>query len=106
MKQAAHFATESSTGTNVEVSITDDFTKELDALVYHFDETREDFRIAYPIELFDRNMIDGRFMLVSVLTLFICNNQCMSDIEHTKMINFHIPRTRHPNVRRPVQKNR
>ena len=32
---AAHFAAESSTGTNVEVSTTDDFTKGLDALVYY-----------------------------------------------------------------------
>jgi len=30
---AAHFAAESSTGTNVEVSTTDDFTKGVDALV-------------------------------------------------------------------------
>ena len=34
LEAAAHFAAESSTGTNVEVSTTDDFTKGLDALVY------------------------------------------------------------------------
>ena len=71
---AAHFAAESSTGTNVEVSTTDDFTKGLDALVYHIDEASEDLRIAYPIDLFDRNIIDGRFMMVSFLTLTIGNN--------------------------------
>ena len=69
LSAAAHFAAESSTGTNVEVSTTDDFTKELDALVYHIDETNEDLRIAFPLDLFDRNIIDGRFMLVSFLTL-------------------------------------
>jgi len=34
MEVAAHFAAESSTGTNVEVCTTDDFTKGVDALVY------------------------------------------------------------------------
>ena len=91
LEAAAHFAAESSTGTNVEVSTTDDFTKGLDALVYHIDETNEDLRIAYPLELFDRNMLDGRFMLVSFLTLAIGNNQGMGDIEHAKMIDFHVP---------------
>jgi ribulose-bisphosphate carboxylase large chain len=88
---AAHFAAESSTGTNVEVSTTDDFTKGVDALVYHIDEASEDMRIAYPLELFDRNVTDGRFMLVSFLTLTIGNNQGMGDVEHAKMIDFHVP---------------
>ena len=91
LEAAAHFAAESSTGTNVEVSTTDDFTKGVDALVYHIDEASEDMRIAYPLELFDRNVIDGRMMLVSFLTLAIGNNQGMGDIEHAKMIDFHVP---------------
>ncbi|MFI9652358.1 ribulose-bisphosphate carboxylase [Guyparkeria halopsychrophila] len=89
---AAHFAAESSTGTNVEVSTTDDFTKGVDALVYHIDEANEDMRIAYPLELFDRNMTDGRMMLVSFLTLAIGNNQGMGDVAHAKMIDFHVPK--------------
>ncbi len=60
LSAAAHFAAESSTGTNVEVSTTDEFTKGVDALVYHIDEASEDMRIAYPIDLFDRNITDGR----------------------------------------------
>jgi len=88
---AAHFAAESSTGTNVEVSTTDDFTKGVDALVYHIDPAKEDMRIAYPLELFDRNVIDGRFMMVSFLTLTIGNNQGMGDVEYGKMIDFHVP---------------
>jgi len=91
LEAAAHFAAESSTGTNVEVSTTDDFTKGVDALVYHIDEATEDMRIAYPLELFDRNVIDGRFMLVSFLTLTIGNNQGMGDIAHAKMIDFYVP---------------
>ena len=88
---AAHFAAESSTGTNVEVCTTDDFTKGVDALVYHIDPASEDMRIAYPLELFDRNVIDGRMMLVSFLTLTIGNNQGMGDVEYAKMIDFYMP---------------
>jgi len=91
LEAAAHFAAESSTGTNVEVSTTDEFTKGVDALVYFIDEAKEDMRIAYPLELFDRNVIDGRMMLVSFLTLAIGNNQGMGDIEHAKMIDFYVP---------------
>ena len=92
LEAAAHFATETSTGTNVEVSTTDVFTKGVDALVYYIDEASEDMRIAYPLDLFDRNMIDGRMMLASFLTLTIGNNQGMGDIEHAKMIDFYMPR--------------
>jgi ribulose-bisphosphate carboxylase large chain len=91
LEAAAHFAAESSTGTNVEDCTTDDFTKGVDALVYHIDEANEDMRIAYPLELFDRNVIDGRMMIVSFLTLTIGNNQGMGDIEHAKMIDFFVP---------------
>ena len=41
LEAAAHFAAESSTGTNVEVSTTDEFTKGVDALVYLIDEATE-----------------------------------------------------------------
>jgi len=88
---AAHFAAESSTGTNVDVSTTDDFTRGVDALVYHVDEATEEMRIAYPLDLFDRNMTDGRMMLVSFLTLAIGNNQGMGDIEYAKLYDFHVP---------------
>lgn len=92
LEAAAHFAAESSTGTNVEVCTTDEFTKGVDALVYHIDEANEDMRIAYPLDLFDRNVTDGRMMMVSFLTLTIGNNQGMGDIEYGKMIDFYMPR--------------
>ncbi len=91
LEAAAHFAAESSTGTNVEVSTTDEFTKGVDALVYLIDEATEEMRIAYPIDLFDRNIIDGRMMIVSFLTLAIGNNQGMGDIQHAKMYDFYVP---------------
>ncbi len=91
LEAAAHFAAESSTGTNVEVSTTDDFTKGLDALVYFIDEAQGIMKIAYPNDLFDRNIIDGRAMLVSFLTLCIGNNQGMGDIKNSQMQDFYIP---------------
>ncbi|GAA6200047.1 ribulose-bisphosphate carboxylase [Aquicoccus sp. SU-CL01552] len=88
---AAHFAAESSTGTNVDVSTTDDFTRGVDALVYEIDPDRELTKIAYPIELFDRNIIDGRAMICSFLTLAIGNNQGMGDVEYAKLHDFYVP---------------
>ncbi|MBF0278706.1 MAG: ribulose-bisphosphate carboxylase [SAR324 cluster bacterium] len=88
---AAHFAAESSTGTNVEVSTTDDYTRAVDALVYEIDEEKELMKIAYPNELFDRNITDGRAMIVSFLTLAIGNNQGMGDIKYGKMHDFYVP---------------
>jgi ribulose-bisphosphate carboxylase large chain len=91
LETAAHFAAESSTGTNVEVSTTDDFTRGVDALVYEVDEEKEIMKIAYPTDLFDRNIIDGRAMLASFLTLTIGNNQGMGDVEYAKMYDFWMP---------------
>jgi len=88
---AAHFAAESSTGTNVEVCTTDDFTLGVDALVYFIDPAKELMKIAYPIELIDRNITDGRAMIASFLTLSIGNNQGMGDVEYAKMHDFYIP---------------
>lgn len=88
---AAHFSAESSTGTNVQVVTTDDFTRKLDSIVYEVDEENELMKIAYPIALFDRNMIDGRGMVVSMMTLMIGNNQGMGDIEYSKLLDFYVP---------------
>ncbi|SMO56908.1 ribulose-1,5-bisphosphate carboxylase/oxygenase large subunit [Thalassovita litoralis] len=88
---AAHFAAESSTGTNVDVSTTDDFTRGVDALVYDIDPEQELMKIAYPVDLFDRNITDGRAMICSFLTLAIGNNQGMGDVEYAKMHDFYVP---------------
>ncbi len=91
LETAAHLAAESSTGTNVEVSTTDDFTRGVDALVYEIDESKGVVKIAFPVDLFDRNIIDGRAMLCSFLTLTIGNNQGMGDVEYAKMHDFWLP---------------
>lgn len=92
LEAAAHFSAESSTGTNVEISTTDDFTRGVDSLVYEIDEAKEIMKIAYPVDLFDRNIIDGRAMIVSFLTLCIGNNQGMGDIAYAKMLDFYVPK--------------
>jgi len=91
LEAAAHIAAESSTGTNVEVSTTDDFTKGVDALVYEIDEAKGIMKVAYPNDLFDRNVTDGRAMIVSFLTLAIGNNQGMGDVENLQMQDFYVP---------------
>jgi ribulose-bisphosphate carboxylase large chain len=63
----------------------------VDALVYLIDEATEEMRIAYPLDLFDRNITDGRMMIVSFLTLVIGNNQGMGDIQHAKIYDFWMP---------------
>jgi len=93
LSTAAHFAAESSTGSNVEVSTTDDFTKDLDAMVYEIDEANGIMKIAYPNDLFDRNIIDGRAMVVSFLTLAIGNNQGMGDVKCAQMQDFWVPKS-------------
>ena len=91
LEVAAHIAAESSTGTNVEVSTTDDFTKGVDALVYFIDEAKGIMKVAYPNELFDRNVTDGRAMIVSFLTLAVGNNQGMGDVKQLQMQDFYVP---------------
>jgi len=91
LETAAHFAAESSTGTNVAISTTDDFTRGIDALVYEVDEANEIMKLAYPSVLFDRNLTDGRAMIASFLTLTIGNNQGMGDVEYAKMHDFYVP---------------
>ena len=88
---AAHFAAESSTGTNVNVCTTDDFTKSVDALVYYIDPDNEEMKIAYPNLLFDCNITDGRAMMCSFLTLAIGNNQGMGDVKYGKIYDFYLP---------------
>jgi len=94
LEVAAHVAAESSTGTNVEVCTTDDFTKDLDAMVYEIDEAEGIMKVAYPFDLFDRNGLDGKTMLVSFLTLAIGNNQGMGDVANLQMFDFWVPETK------------
>ncbi|NPA71479.1 MAG: ribulose-bisphosphate carboxylase [Gammaproteobacteria bacterium] len=94
LEVAAHVCAESSTGTNVQVCTTDEFTEGLDAMVYQIDEANKTMRVAYPFGLFDRNNIDGKAMLVSFLTLSVGNNQAMGDVRQLQMVDFWIPESK------------
>jgi len=94
LEVAAHVCAESSTGTNVQVCTTDDFTEGLDAMVYEIDEANKTMKVAYPFGLFDRNNIDGKTMLVSFLTLSVGNNQAMGDVRQLQMVDFWIPESK------------
>jgi ribulose-bisphosphate carboxylase large chain len=96
VETAAHVAAESSTGTNVEVCTTDDFTKGVDALVYQADENSFGdgyglIKIAYPVELFDINITDGHYMVSQMTSLIIGNNQGMGDIIGLRLLDFLVP---------------
>jgi len=93
---AAHVAAESSTGTNVEVSTTDDFTRGVDALVYEIDENAFGdkgglIKIAYPVDLFDRNLIDGKHGIAHMTSMIVGNNQGMGDIIGLRLLDFMMP---------------
>jgi len=93
---AAHVAAESSTGTNVEVSTTDDFTRGVDALVYEIDENAFGdagglVKIAYPVELFDHNLIDDKHGVAHMWSLILGNNQGMGDHVGLRMLDFYVP---------------
>ncbi len=94
LEVAAHVCAESSTGTNVKVCTTDEFTEGLDAMVYEIDEANKTMKVAYPFGLFDRNNIDGKSMVVSFLTLSVGNNQAMGDVHQLQMVDFWIPETK------------
>jgi ribulose-bisphosphate carboxylase large chain len=96
LEVAAHVAAESSTGTNVEVSTTDDFTRGVDALVYEVDETAFGdkgglMKVAYPVDLFDPNLIDGVYNVSHMWSLILGNNQGMGDHEGLRMLDFLVP---------------
>jgi len=96
LEVAAHVAAESSTGTNVEVSTTDDFTRGVDALVYDIDETAFGdkgglMKVAYPVPLFDPNLTDGQYNVSHMWSLILGNNQGMGDHEGLRMLDFLVP---------------
>ena len=59
--------------------------------MYYIDPENEERKIAYPNMLFDHNIIDGRAMFCSLLTLSIGNNQGMGDVEYGKIYDFYLP---------------
>ena len=75
---------------DVGVCATTGFTKCVGALVYYVDPEDEECK-TYPSLLFDRDIIDGRGMMCSVLTPYIGNNQGMGDVEYGEIYDVFFP---------------
>ena len=63
----------------------------MSALVYYVGLENEECRIAYPNLLFGRDIIDGRGMMCSVLTLAVGNNQGIGGVEFGKIYDIFFP---------------
>ncbi len=85
---AAHFAAESSAGTNVPVGTTG--TLSVDARVYEVDPANGMMKIVCPVDLFDRNIIDTASALNSSVndrrTLF---GSCCSTTAWSQVVSGH-----------------
>ena len=71
---AAHFATVSSTSTNVNARTTDNFTKSVDAFGHYIEPEDEQIHCV-PSHALDRTIKERRAMMCNVPTLSIRNNQ-------------------------------
>ncbi len=65
--------------------------RELEPFVYEADAGRELVKVAYPVELFGRNVLDGRAMVVSFVTLTVCYDRTVPDVESVKLHDFFVP---------------
>ena len=75
---------------DMSVCATDDITRCVGALAYYIDPRNEECK-TYRNLLFGRNIIDGRGMMCSVLTLAIGNNQGMGGVEFGKIYDIYFP---------------
>ena len=69
---------------DVSVCATGGFDKCVGALVYYIDSEDEECK-TYPSLLFDHNIVDGRGMMCSVLTLNIGSSQGTGGVEFGKI---------------------
>ena len=76
--------------TDVSVCTTGDFDRCVGALVCCIDSEGEECK-TYPNLLFDHDIVDGRGMMCSVLTLNIGNNQGTGDVEYGHIYDDYFP---------------
>lgn len=86
LQAASEVAAESSTGTNFTVSTETDFSREMNALVYDFDEKNNLVWIAYPWRLFDRG---GNIQ--NILTYLVGNALGMKEVLELKLLDVWFP---------------
>ena len=88
---AAKFAAVLSTDTKVSDRQTGESAQSVEALVYYIDPAKEEMKIAYPTRIFDRNSTVSRELMCSILTVTICNNQDMGEVEYGKIYDVYYP---------------
>ena len=77
--------------TSVHVCATDAFSKCVGAPVYCIDPEDGECKNAYPGLPFDRDIIGGRGMMCSVLTLTVGDNQGLGDVEFGRIYDVFFP---------------
>src|SRR3989338_5863332 len=86
LQAAAEVAAESSTGTNFPVKTETSFSREMNALVYKIDLSKNLVWIAYPWRIFDRG---GNVQ--NILTFIVGNVLGMKEISALKMLDIWFP---------------
>lgn len=86
LQAAAEVAAESSTGTNFAVKTETPFSREMNALVYDYDNKSNSVWIAYPWRLFDRG---GNVQ--NILTYLVGNVLGMKEIKALKLLDIWFP---------------
>ena len=76
--------------TDVSVCATGDFDKGMGVLVCCIDSGGAECK-TYPNLLFGHNIVDGRGVMCSVLTLDVGNNQGMDDVEYGEICGDYFP---------------
>ena len=83
---ASEVAAESSTGSNVKVGTSTNFSESMNAVIYRIDETRNLVWIAYPWRIFDSG---GNIQ--SILTFLAGNIFGMSTVKECKLLDVYFP---------------
>jgi len=86
LQAACEVAAESSTGTNFTVLTETDFSREMNALVYKYDDKKNLVWIAYPWRLFDRG---GNVQ--NILTYVVGNVLGMKEVSELKLLDVWFP---------------
>jgi len=86
LSAASEVASESSTGSNLEIGTATSFSKSMNALVYKIDEQKNLVYIAYPWRIFDRG---GNIQ--NIVTFIAGNIYGMANLKACKLLDVHFP---------------
>ncbi len=87
------FAAESGRGTQLPLTTDDEATRALDVIAYQAEPSTGLVKLAFPLGLFDFNLLDGKASITGFLNLLVGNTQGMGEIAAVKLHDFHLPKT-------------